>query len=217
MRATTTAKAIAINRVTRAVARQPLGQTIKVSMPYFEYDVQVNPGLLGIVGTYVFSANGLYDPNITGVGHQPLGFDQLMLMYNHYTVIGARITVDFVNNDTTYNQYVGIKIAASPSPSTDLATVLENGNCVYTLLGQAGNDNDMATLSYGTSIGKFLTKKNVLDEDDLKGTNAANPEEQVYFHVFGAPNTAQDAGTISLGVRIDYIAVLHEPTTLSKS
>jgi len=38
----------------------------------------------GAVSTYVFAANGLYDPNITGTGHQPMGFDQLLQFYNHY-------------------------------------------------------------------------------------------------------------------------------------
>ena len=49
----------------------------------------------GALFGYVYNLNGLYDPNHTGTGHQPLYFDQLMTIYNHYIVIGAKITVKF--------------------------------------------------------------------------------------------------------------------------
>ena len=48
---------------------------------------------------YVYSANGLYDPDITGAGHQPMSFDQLIGMYEHYTVQSGKITVNFVNEN----------------------------------------------------------------------------------------------------------------------
>ena len=42
-------------------------------------------------------------PNHTGVGHQPLYFDQLMTIYNHYIVIGAKITVKFYSVPCYYS------------------------------------------------------------------------------------------------------------------
>lgn len=38
-----------------------------------------------------FSVNGMYDPNYTGGGHQPSGFDRLALMYNQYKVMASSI------------------------------------------------------------------------------------------------------------------------------
>lgn len=43
---------------------------------------------------FIFRLNSCYDPNYTGVGHQPRGFDQWMNIYNNYTVIGARVKVE---------------------------------------------------------------------------------------------------------------------------
>jgi len=51
----------------------------------------------GSSNSYFFSANGLFDPNTTGTGHQPMGFDQMMLMYEQYTVFASKITVEFIN------------------------------------------------------------------------------------------------------------------------
>jgi len=47
----------------------------------------------GAMATYNFNANGMYDPNRTGTGHQPMYFDQMMALYDHYVVTKARITV----------------------------------------------------------------------------------------------------------------------------
>lgn len=53
----------------------PLGKYFKSHNRYVEGFIDLNPGALGSNAPYTFSANGLYDPNITGSGHQPIGFD----------------------------------------------------------------------------------------------------------------------------------------------
>ncbi len=49
-------------------------------------------GTAGVVGTIQLMAlNDIFDPNITGVGHQPYGHDQLAVWYTKYLVLGTRI------------------------------------------------------------------------------------------------------------------------------
>lgn len=57
-----------------------------------EFDINLTNGVLS---TYVFNANGLYDPDQTGGGHQPLGFDQYAVMYNRYRVLKVGYNVNF--------------------------------------------------------------------------------------------------------------------------
>lgn len=52
-------------------------------------------------GTYRFNLNNLYDPNRTGVGHQPYGFDQLVPIYNRYRVIACSYAVQFYPSEGT--------------------------------------------------------------------------------------------------------------------
>jgi hypothetical protein len=39
-----------------------------------------------------FRTTAVYDPDYTGTGHQPYGFDQHSRLYNHYIVDTAIIT-----------------------------------------------------------------------------------------------------------------------------
>lgn len=44
---------------------------------------------------HVFKINNLYDPDHTGLGHQPLFHDQWALLYNNYRVTYAEVTCKF--------------------------------------------------------------------------------------------------------------------------
>jgi len=48
----------------------------------------------------VFRANSLFDPDFTGAGHQPNGFDQIIAAFNHFTVTRARIRVRVLQVNT---------------------------------------------------------------------------------------------------------------------
>jgi len=40
-----------------------------------------------------WSCNNIYDPDVTGIGEQPMGFDQLATRYHHWAVAASKITV----------------------------------------------------------------------------------------------------------------------------
>lgn len=71
---------------------------VKMSFNYHEL-VSINPGAAGITANNAFAANSMYDPNVTGVGYQPCGFDEAMAFFYHFTVTAAKITVQFLNSD----------------------------------------------------------------------------------------------------------------------
>ena len=115
------------------VAR-PLGSTVKAYHRYFSQAITLDPSLGGTPVGYIFSANGLYDPDITGVGHQPVGFDQMGQMFDHYTVIAAKIRVDFMGFDSNHYHMVGIRLDDNGAVITDSRRLIENGNVVSTII-----------------------------------------------------------------------------------
>ena len=174
----------------------------------------------GVPGTYIFSLNSLYDPDKTLLigGHQPIGFDQMMMMYDHYTVIGARVRVTAWNQDPDESQVIALHIKDNQSVNTDSNNILENGLNRWALLGTTGSGSDTKTLSINCSISKFFGRK-VLQGDKYSGSATTDPTDGVYLHITAIPVTGGAAVPLSIRtcVEIQYIAVLTEPKTLASS
>lgn len=179
-------------------------------LPYYE-SIAVT-GSVSAVYAYAFSANGLFDPNITGTGHQPMGFDQMMVFYNHYTVLSANIRVTF-HNTGTETVYVGAEISGSTTYSTDLTVHMENGEIVFAPLNPAHTAGCFATLRNSVDNGKYqgMSQSQILADPDMRGDSASNPTEQTYFILpIWNPVTAA-APTVVIDVLIQYDVIFHEP------
>lgn len=211
----------------RMSRRLPLGgfAASKVVRLRYAENISLNP-TAGAVAAYYFSANGLYDPNITGTGHQPNGFDELMLHYNHYRVIGSKITVNYAQNasqaviESTNPGLFGVALvpdATSLSAYTRTYEIIESrvGNRKY---GYAGDSqaNMKKIVRNSFSHRKFFKTK--IWDDKFRGNSAANPSEQAYYGVwFGAPDGSLDPGITNFMIVIEYIAIMNEPIPLGPS
>lgn len=171
----------------------------------------------GSAGTYVFSANGLYDPNITGTGHQPMGFDQMMLFYEHYVVQRAKISVVFKNFSSTYTTNVSIARNASTSAITNYDQLMEDGNIVHAMLAPKFNTGYMKTLTQGIDVARFGGVSNLFDRDDYQGTTTANPAEASYFHLSVWNPEDTSAVSVTCVAMVEYEVVYLEPRKLTQS
>lgn len=170
--------------------------------------VQVN-NTTGLFNTYFISANGLFDPNITGGGHQPMFFDQLTALYNHYVVIGSKCTFKFTPAAVTSQALrvaCFIEDAASTS-ATSVDGVSEQSLAGKTFLLPAGNN------TVGTRTLKFSPKKtfgkSVLANSNLRGNSGGNPSEQSYF-VFSSQGDGLASTIMILTVEVTYITCWFE-------
>lgn len=187
-------------------------QWTRAELIYCESPVSLNPGAAGSAATYVFSANGVYDPNVTGAGHQPAGFDQYMALYNEYVVLGARCVVRFQNSDGSNAQIVGLAVVDNPTTSTDYRVYIENGWCKQSFIEANGSGDAFRTLVMDVSIDKF-GKQNIYNDDVYAGTSSGNPAQQVYFHLFVTPvDQTADAGVVFASAEIRYDVVFRLPS-----
>ncbi len=202
-----------------SIQRFPLGGSKKVSFRYCSDPFVLNPGVGGTAATHIFSCNGLFDPDITGVGHQPSGFDELMTMFDHYTVIGAKARLTFRSIDSGNAQFVGVRMSGDVTLQGDHRVILENGQTKYRLIAKATDSGSatIADISMSVNVGKYLRRSKIMSDPDMKGSVAANPAEQCYFHAWCAPQEALDSSGVRCTAVIDYVAILHEPKTLALS
>lgn len=167
--------------------------------------------------SYVYSANGLFDPDITSTGHQPLFFDPMMQLYNHYTVQRARIQVIANSTVGSVPTRAGLMISGDTSVSTDFRVNLENGQVSTVVLESKQQFGSAARLFREVDIAKFQGVVNVLDDPDLRGAANANPAEQTYFHLLlWNPETVAVPG-VQFDVAIEYDVVFQEPRKMPLS
>lgn len=175
------------------------------------------PGI-GSNAVQVFSCNGIFDPDITGVGHQPRGFDEWMAMYDHYVVTGAHIRVRVTTAAGSGDQVFGIALKDSASVHFTPLTDYTETSYTKNLFLQGATNSSSKTLSYSANVGRFLGRKSPMSDPELKGTVLANPVEQMYFHVYAnAPFVAGVPSPICCTADITYTVSLIEPKVPGQS
>lgn len=194
--------------------KSPVPTKMYTKLKYVEF-VQLNPGAAGAVATHVFSANGMYDPDITGSGHQPRGFDQLMALYDHYAVKFCKCTCTFVPNGLGQPAMCGIAVRDSSSTESSIDYYLETGYVKYKPV--SSTEGYETKITYFLDVPKFLGRRNLLSDPELKGSTAANPTENAQFHIFAAPFDTSDVGTIDVYVELEYTTWLIEPKNPGQS
>jgi len=190
---------------------------------YHEWPVVLAP-TIGVAASYVFSANGMYDPNVTSTGHQPIAFDQLMLWYNQVTVLRSHIHVTF-NSNSAEPTRIALFLSPDGSAITDPIKIMENGLLRSTYVSSASTTaatgdgkHRFAELSLDCDIPIYFGKsrEGILADHLMSTTVAGNPSEQVYF-VIAAWGTSGAATSVVFDVTISYDALYWEPKKLATS
>ncbi len=176
-------------------------QEYKTTLRYKEA-INLDP-TAGQFKTYLYRANGLYDPNYTGTGHQPMGYDNLAAMYSHYCVTKSRMKLTQITapaNPVCFGVLVSDQNGSSgPWP----AVTEQNPNIVQYLMPTQG------------SLSKLVVKK---EWDLLKMTGVrdgissgyssavgADPSDTQYFIIFlQALDQSTDVAAMWYVVEIEY-------------
>lgn len=173
--------------------------------------INLNPGAVGLPATHVFSCNGLYDPDQTGVGHQPRGWDELISLYDHAVVIGAKMQLSFANADATNSNMLAVLVKDNNIALTDQIEIMENRYVRWATMGQE-DGNSTGKLTIKLNPNKFLGRSKPLSDPDLKNSITSNPAEGCFFHISAMPTPAAiDTGAVYIQVRIIYDCVFIEP------
>lgn len=201
-------------RRSRKGSWRPFGTRRSCSLVYCE-NITLDPAA-GSVANYKFRTNSLYDPNYTGTGHQPYGFDTLATLYGRYMVTGAKITVT-ANPGTTVSTYgMGVKVTDDYSFNvTDPIALMEQPGYRYRLFTN-GTQPATPRVTKGWSLRKFAGGQ--MNSDKYSATVDTNPNDGWIFAVtFFATAAGLDLSNTTFNVRIQYRARFWEPKELGQS
>jgi hypothetical protein len=157
---------------------------------------------VGLVGPYNYGFNDCYDPDITGVGSQPLGFDQWSAIYARYMVIASKIEA-MVTSRSVSNRFSACVV---PSPSTGSNPTLYGPASemryakICTTTGGGPSPVLRSDLSTSAVIG--CPQFAVESDDGFSGTSSTSPAKRMVWTVIGETSGSSDA--VSLMIRIKY-------------
>jgi len=184
-----------------------------VALPYVESIVHT-PG--SFQEDYQYNLNSLFDPNRTGTGHQPLGFDQWATFYNRYVVTGVYFKVSFINTSST----VPLRVSCAATNSATAITQLNSEEQPYstsTVLGLSSGeavDSVAAYIDMPRLNGKTGAQYRASDNNSAQF--GASPAEIMILHVY---LTSIDGSNITAqtDTRLVFEAELFDPLELASS
>ena len=202
------------------------GMSKIVRLRYVDYLV-LNPPAAGVALFHHYRANSVNDPDLTGSGHQPRGYDFWNNLYAQYVVISSKIRV-ILTEATNGNQipgYYGIwnlRGTADVDNLDNLAQMMES-KLPHSRLARAGilgggrQGQGMAGIGMTYSSRRFNGRRPLGNDDEIAAVSG-NPVSTATFSVGCAGATlTTDPGTFNFMVTIDYVVKFMRPLTLSQS
>lgn len=177
--------------------------------------VSVEPTRLGGAAQNAidFSGNSAYDPDVTGVGHQPNGFDQFTALYDKYRVMGSSIKIWFVANESTVaaaNCVVSVAPSTSAGVGTSINLLAEQARAKVKVMGSYQGRGQIAFLKHYMSTRKLMgISKAKAADDDYSGTcgnlgSGSSPAQQWYWLVSRTSMDESTVGHVEALVKITY-------------
>lgn len=167
------------------------------------------------VNAFVMRGNSLFDPELTGAGHQPRGFDQWSVLYSRYKVHKSSIQVMAVNNDSDINYVAvvpGIETVLNYANPQDIT---EHPYVKYRYLAPGANGPSQASL-WNSQTTKSIRGEKILD-DDYSALINANPAKQWYWHVLCSAANEAIAPLCTCQINIVYYAEFYRRLSLPRS
>lgn len=171
----------------------------------------------GAFNYFSMKANGMYDPQPTVGGHQPLYFDVCSNIYNHFTVIGSRMTAKFAAAGGAitipFKCCVYLNDDQVVTGTTTINSLIEQQDVVW---DQIGPDNMQVTLVKDFSLRREFGHVN-LSQDGYRGNSTSDPTELSYFTLgVQSSDVVGDAASI-VTIEIEYIAIWTELRDIAQS
>lgn len=204
---------------------------IPISLPanyWFKFKyvegIQLNPGV-GSVASWNFRSNSLFDPDKTGVGHQPLYFDEIARLYNRYAVYKSVIRVRPVPETGAVGTPGVYGILNKDEPTLHYLSapaIIESRESHGQYRVCAPGLNNTNTKGAYPSVSKTYNALKVSGAtDDLPSTFTSaigtNPSNEQLFTVWYGSINGNDPGACTFMCEIEYITKMSDPVYVGQS
>ena len=163
--------------------------------------------------TFTFAANDIFDPDVTGGGHQPRGSQEYAVIYDTFTVTSSRVLVNWMfegyggpstvsstgalqsrSEDSTTSPAVSpvicgiFKSNKGYGGSIKVADQMEQDRTTWTVMN---TQSSTKSTSASSDFSEFFGKQDLIAADGYSGTTGgslvgSSPSEKVFYHIWAA-------------------------------
>lgn len=162
----------------------------------------------------IWNLNSLFDPDRSGTGHQPMGFDQYVAFYNRYRVFKTDVSVAFPTHTTIGNTYAIVAVN-NASAFTSITTAIENPGSISGA-GAEGGPAVVLNATYDLAEINGVSRTQYKTDERTQADVASSPVENICLHVVA---TSQDGAEFTYGytIKMTMYVELFDPYTITPS
>lgn len=202
--------------IPRWAGKTKVGFPKELRMKHWYVETLTLASTTGTPGFYLFRCNGMFDPNHTGTGHQPLYFDQLTAIYDHFNVRNSKITLRAAvpsTNSTPVCAGIFINDDTTTTPS-NAQNCCELSSAVYRVMGSKDCPEVVFTKKWSANEAFGPAS---LNDPELQGSASADPTEQQLYTIFVQSIDGSTTNRIDWTVTIEYDAIWTELKDIASS
>lgn len=183
-----------------------------------------SPVASGQFGTeHVFRLNSLFDPDKTGTGHQPYGFDALAVAYNRYKVVGATVEI-MVNDPQEDGMALGVMFTNPSNYSTNtlnaeyMDAIGEKQQTFIIRVNDSGNQKVYRRFNLSMARLAGITKLQFkADPDNYTAPVTSNCGNEIAMRLACGSYRSTTSPNMLVHVRITYHALMFQRKIMSTS
>lgn len=183
-----------------------------------KYATSVQATATAAYGLYLFNLNSLYDPDRTGVGHQPYGRDQYATFYNKYRVISCSYRVAAIPSNSSRVIQVAVVPTNNTASGASMADIREMPRCKY-VIQQPGAPQQYVTGKVYLPSLMGRTRAQYMADDNYAAQSAASPSELALLNLYGGAITDDliPSETIYFNVEMEFLVEWFDPNPIINS
>ncbi len=184
----------------------PLPPSFRTTLRYYE---QVNLVSNSTPFVYVFRANSGFDPNQTGSGSQPVGWDNLLAFYNASFGVGSRININVINGTTVPVQFgVAPTIASTTISSYDNMKIYGRQTVFGYADGTTRGSSSVKAIQNEVTTLRFFNQP---FDRDFVAAGQALPSKNLFWSIVFQTSDQTTLISLSFQVEIFYDFVFTDP------
>lgn len=201
------------NKATTLYVRNP-SATSDRAIVKLRYTHLVSLTTTTATGIQVMRGNGAFDPNFTGAGNQPLGWDQWIAFYDRYYCIGS--SMRFCGGVTTGNSaIVSIRPSTVSSSPATINLALEKQRVKWKIADSGGSSVNVS--AYHNTLQVLGKPKNEYQDGTLSALTTSLPNSEWYWHFECQAPDATTSTTVQGVIVMTYYLLFFDRKNLSQS